>query len=82
MKNNNQIINQDAKDSGFEEVSKENLELFRCAFKEAIDAQFSEIEEKSKNMQIPPLSKQHKREMNRICSECTDGSFIPFPEEE
>ena len=39
-----------------------------------------ELEEKIKDMKIPPPSKRHKIRMNRVFRERVGGSYLPFPE--
>ena len=82
MKNYNQTINQDVKDGSLDGEPKNNLELFKRALAEALEAKFHKIEEESKDIQMPPLSKRYKIGMNRLFSEHVGGSFLPFPEEE
>ena len=46
------------------------------------DEEFYKIMEEIENMEIPPLSKRHKRKMNRLFRERVGGEYIPFPEED
>ena len=56
----------------------ENLALFKQAINEALDRKFSkEIALTEGEIEV---SESHKIQMNRIFRECTEGSFIPFPE--
>ena len=86
MSNYCKITEQDAqnvKDKDFfEGMSDEKLELFRRALSDAMDSKICDIEEKIKDMEIPPPSKRHKIRMNRLFRECVGGSFLPFPEED
>ena len=58
-----------------------NRELFKRALSDAMDLKMQEIDEKIKNVELPKLSKDYKIRMNRLFSECTGGSFLPFLEE-
>lgn len=66
----------------FEDMSNENRELFRRALSEAMDSKIRKIEEETKDMKMPSLSKRHKIRMNRLFRERVGGSFLPFPEED
>ena len=39
-------------------------------------------EEEIKDIEVPPPSKRHKKQMNRLFRERVGGSFLPFPEED
>ena len=58
---------------------KENAALFENILS---DEEFNRIMEEIENMEIPPLSKRHKRKMNRLFRERVGGEYIPFPEED
>jgi len=66
----------------FEDMSNENRELFRRALSEAMDSKIRKIEEETKDMKMPSLSKRHKIRMNRLFRERVGGSFLPFPEKD
>lgn len=66
----------------FEDMSKENRELFARALSDAAESEIKRMDEEIKDMEIPPPSKRHKIRMNRIFRERTGGSFLPFPEED
>lgn len=82
MKNYTHTTTQDVNNASFDRAADDNRELFKLALKEALDAKFSTIEDEIKDVQLPPLSKRYKIGMNHIFRECTDGAFIPFPDEE
>lgn len=63
-------------------MSDESRELFMCALLEAADSEIRKIEEKIKDIEIPPPSKRHKIRMNRLFRERVGGSLLPFPEED
>ncbi len=64
----------------FEGMKKENRELFKRALSEGMDSKIRKIEEETKDVEIPPPSKRHKRRMNRLFRERVGGAFLPFPE--
>ena len=73
MKNINQRI-------ALESSSNKDLELFKRALSEALDSKICEIEEETKDVELPPLSKRYKIRMNRLFRERVGGTFLPFPE--
>ena len=58
---------------------KENAALFENILS---DEEFNRIMEEIADMEIPPLSRRHKRKMNRLFRERVGGEYIPFPEED
>lgn len=63
-------------------MSNENIKLFKRALTEAMEIKLSEIEKEIENVELPPYSTRHKRQMNRLFRDHVGGSFVPFPEEE
>ena len=68
------------KEEHFKDMSNENRELFIRALSDAAEAKFNMIDEEIQGVELPPPSKRHKIQMNRIFRECEGSSFIPFPE--
>ena len=64
----------------FEDMSKNNRELFIRALSDAGESKIKRMDEEIKDMEMPPMSKRHKIRMNRIIRERTGGAFLPFPE--
>lgn len=62
-----------------ENEQNEKRELFKRAISEAMELKMRKIEEEIKDIELPPISKQHKTNMNRLFRECVGGAFIPFP---
>ena len=58
---------------------KENAALFENILS---DEEFNRIMEEIADMEIPPLSRRHKRKMNCLFRERVGGEYIPFPEED
>ncbi len=50
-------------------MSNENLELFKRALTEGLEAKFRKFEEETKDMEMPKLSRRHKTRMNRLLRE-------------
>ena len=73
---------QSKNENAFRESQNEERELLKKALSEALSLKIRRIEEKIKNMEIPPYSKRHKIRMNRLFHELVGGSFLPFPEED
>ena len=65
-----------------ENEQNEKRELFKRAISEAMELKMRKIEEEIKDIELPPISKQHKTNMNRLFRECVGAAFIPFPEAE
>jgi hypothetical protein len=63
-------------------MSKENRELFIRALSDAVESKIGKTDEEINDIEIPPPSKRHKIQMNRIFRERIGGSFLPFPEED
>ena len=84
MSNDCKTTKQDAEnihdEDFFEGMSHENRELFKRALFDAMDSEIREVQEKIKDIEMPPPSKRHKIRMNRLFRERVGGSFIPFPE--
>lgn len=84
MSNYNQMKNQNTEnindDDFFAGMSPESRALFERALSEAWDSELRQIEEDTKNIEIPPPSKRYKIRMNRLFRERVGGSFLPFPE--
>ena len=84
MKNDSKITKQDIEntddDDFFEGMSNESRELFKRALLEVVDLELRKIEEKIKDIEVPPPSKRHKIRMNRLFRERVGGTFLPFPE--
>ena len=66
----------------FEGMSKETRELFIRVLFDVEDERNRKLEEETKDMELPPLTKRHKIRMNRLFRERMGGSFLPFPEED
>ncbi len=64
----------------FDGMSAETRELFRRALVEVADAQIRQLEEKIKDIELPPPSRRHKIRMNRLLRERCGSSRLPFPE--
>ena len=86
MSNYDKITKQDIedinKDDFWDDTINNNRELFKRALSDAVDLQIRKIEEEIKDIEVPPLSKRHKIQMNRLFRERAGGSFLPFPEED
>ena len=84
MKNHSQITNQGIEsindDDLFDGMSNESRELFMSVLADVVNSEALEIEEKIKNIELPPPSKRHKIRMNRLFRERVGGTFLPFPE--
>ena len=84
MSNYCKITKQDAEkindEDFFEGMSHENRELFKRALFDAMDSEIREVQEKIKDIEMPPPSKRHKIRMNRLFREHVGGTFLPFPE--
>jgi len=61
-------------------TTDDNLELFKRLLTDVVDEQFRELYEQSKDVELPPPSRRHQLEMNRLFREDVGGSFIPFPD--
>ena len=61
-------------------TTNDNLELFKRLLTDVVDEQFRELYEQSKDVELPPPSRRHQLEMNRLFREEVGGSFIPFPD--
>ncbi len=77
---NNQDVKSIKEDDAFLRVKNENLELFKRALSEGLEAKFRKTEEKIENIEMPKPSKRHKTRMNRLFRERVSGTFLPFPE--
>ena len=64
----------------FEDMSKNNRELFIRALSDAKESKIRRMDEEIKDMEMTPISERHKIRMNRIFRERAGGSFLPFPE--
>ena len=84
MRNYSKKINQEVTNINDEDffagMANENRALFKRALSDAADLEIRKIEEKIKNMEIPPPSKRHKIRMNCLFRERVGGTFLPFPE--
>ncbi len=84
MSNHRETTNKDIENikggNFFKGVSNENRELFKRAISEALDLKIREIVEEIGDIEIPPPSKRHKIQMNRLFREHVGGDFIPFPD--
>ncbi len=84
MDKNSQMMKREAEcinaDENFENEVNENLELFKRALSEGLEAKFRKTEEETEDMEMPPLSRRHKIRMNRLFRERVGGKFLPFPE--
>ena len=78
--NKNQNTENINDDDFFAGMSPESRALFERALSEAWDSELRQIEEDTKNIEIPPPSKRYKVRMNRLFRERVGGSFLPFPE--
>ena len=61
-------------------TTDDTRELFKRLLSESLDEKFRELDEEMKNVELPPPSRRHKVEMNRLFREHVGGSFIPFPD--
>ena len=61
-------------------TADDNLELFKRLLTDVVDEQFRELYRESKDVELPPPSRRHQLEMNRLFREEVGGSFIPFPD--
>ncbi len=61
-------------------TTNDNLELFKRLLTDVVDEQFRELYEQSKDVELPPPSRRHQLEMNRLFREEFGGSFILFPD--
>ena len=61
-------------------TTDDNLELFKRLLSDALEEKFRELCRESEDIELPPPSRRHQLEMNRLFREEVGGSFIPFPD--
>jgi hypothetical protein len=77
MNHYNQKNDQDFEDTEEDLIFDEKLKRILC---EALTKEIEAIRVESSNIEVPPPTKQHKLQMNRLFRERVGGDYLPYPE--
>jgi hypothetical protein len=80
MVDTDQNTNHPDEDIHGENASQKDRAFWKQALSEAVKAEARNMEEENEDMALPPLSKRHRIQMNRLFREQVGNTFLPYPE--